>query len=429
MLGLAVDLDSGAIEYFKNGSSVYSTTTPWLVGSTWFPTFANETGATTKAFTVNFGQGGQSGLTYDSASGGYFKYIPPSGFKALSTANLPVPTIAIPKNYFDALTYTGNGSTQSITGLNFQPDFAWIKARSVAYYQRLIDSVRGSTKVFYLPTTDAETTIPNVNDGSFSFDANGFSLGNGVGMNESAQTYVSWLWKESPTSGMDIVTFSGTGSGSQNVAHSLGVAPSLMILKFRNTTSNFSIYHSALGNTKRLTFTTAAAETSSTYWNDTSPTATQFTVGSDLNQAFNYVVYLFADVAGFSKFGSYTGNGSATDGPFVYTGFKPRFVMVKRSTSVGNWYVLDTARNTYNPVENTLKPNTNAAEVAETIDEIDALANGFKIRGNDGALNANTDTYIYAAFADVPFYYSAQPAASVASASNAAVTFLMGMTF
>ena len=214
---------------------------------------------------VNFGQGGQSGLTYDSASGGYFKYTPPTGFKALSTANLPAPAIANPRNYFDAKTYTGNGSTQSISGLNFQPDFVWLKDRTSANSHGLFDSVHAATKYLSSDRQAVETTDAS---SLTSFDSAGFSLGSTAAFNTNGNSYISWNWKKSATSGFDIVTYTGTGV-TRTVNHSLGAAPSMILIKDRNQGAgyNWNVYHASLGNTKRIFLDATTDGNTAGVWN------------------------------------------------------------------------------------------------------------------------------------------------------------------
>ena len=431
VIGVAFDADAGTLTFYKNNSS-QGTAFTGLTSGPYFPAEGDGGGT---GGTFDFGQGGQSGLTYDSASGGTFKYTPPSGFKALSTNNLPAPTIAVPKNYFDAVTYTGSGTATSTWSgfVAFQPDLVWIKNRTDVASHALFDAVRGVQKFLSSDSTAAEDTDDT--ESLSSFDANGFSLGTGAStanVNTSAKNYISWLWKESPTSGVDIVTYTGTGV-AKTEAHALSSAPEMIIVKDRTaaSTNDWAVYHAANTSAPETDYlllnSTAATADDATYWNDTAPTASVFSVGTnaDVNTNTNsYVAYLFDQVEGFSKFGSYTGNGSA-DGPFIYTGFKPRYLLVKRTNTTGGWFVWDTARDTYNPAVAELLANTTAAEAGTA--DLDALSNGFKLRATTAGYNASGGTYIYAAFADIPFYYSAQAAAS--GVITSAVTFLMGMTF
>jgi len=438
---VALDYDAGKLWFGRNCSwfdagagtgNPAAGTNPTFTGlsGAYAPGLSIYNGNSGDADIANFGQGGTTTVTFDSASGGSFYCTPPAGFKALSTANLPVPTIAQPNKYFDAKTYTGNGSTQSIIGLNFQPDLVWLKDRTSANNHGLFDSVRGATKYLSSNLLAAETTDAS---SLTSFDSAGFSLGTTAAFNTNTNSYISWLWKKSPTTdGVDIVTYTGNGS-AHTISHSLGVAPQFIIIKKRSagTVNNWVIGNSASGWTGQLYFDTGTFSTNSGSFNNTAPTASVFTVGTDNTVNENtqtFIAYLFAPISGFSQFGSYTGNGSA-DGPFVYTGFKPRYVMIKSSTdgTGSNWVEHDSARDTYNPAGTTIFPNLTQAEQASN-NPIDILANGFKVRssGNDST-NVSGQTYIYAAFADVPFYYSAQPAAS--PVSNAAVSFLIGTPY
>lgn len=314
-----------------------------------------------------------------------------------------MPVINRGDDYFQAITYTGNGSTQTISGLRFQPDFVWIKGRSGATDHALYDAQRGVQKRLESNTTDAEASSDN---GVTAFTSDGFTLGSLAQVNTNGATYVAWCWKESPSAGFDIVTYTGTGA-NRTVAHSLGVAPSLMILKCRSTTYHWPVYHRSIGpvNVGFLNLTNAYAS-SPTTWNSTNPTSTEFSLGTDLTSNANgqtFVMYLFADVAGFSKFGSYTGNGSA-DGPFVFCGFRPRFVMVKNTSAAGAWMVFDTARSLENATNDVLEANTaNAEAVNLTNNLIDTLSNGFKLRGTQANGNASGNNYIFAAFAESPF--------------------------
>jgi hypothetical protein len=330
-----------------------------------------------------------------------------------------MPTINRGDDYFQAVTYTGNGSTNTITGLRFQPDFVWVKGRSGATDHALYDSVRGTTKDLVSNSTAAETTQST---GLTAFNSDGFTLGALAKMNTNAATYVAWCWKAggstssntsgtitstvsvNTTAGFSIVTYTGNSTSGATIGHGLGVAPKMIIVKTRNAADNWAVYHSSTGATQYLQLNTTNASASSiTLWNDTSPTPTVFSVGTnnDVNDsARTYVAYCWAEIAGFSKFGSYTGNGS-TDGPFVFTNLKPRFIMIKRTDTTSNWTILDTAREGYNVDNDPLYPNLSDAE--GTTDLADILSNGFKLRSTDASVNANTGTYIYAAFAESPF--------------------------
>jgi hypothetical protein len=386
VIGIAFDADAQSVTYYKNGSSIG--TQGSLGSGSWVTAVSEYNGSLSNH---NFGQRP-------------FAYTPPTGFKALNTGNLPEPTILKGNQYFDATTYTGNGTSQSVVNSGgMQPDFVWIKKRSAAGNNILFDALRGVNKYLISDSTIAEGTDVQT---LTAFNSNGFSYGNEASGNANAATYVGWQWKEGATQGFDIVTYTGTGV-ARTVAHSLGVAPSMMIVKRRNTTSDWIVWHSAFAGTEYIALnSTAAKATGATIWNSTSPTSSVFSVGTSGATNGNtdtYVAYLFAEVAGFSTFGSYTGNGSA-DGPFVFCGFRPRFVLVKQSSSSGNnWVIYDTARDTYNECDSILYPNLSNAEFSGTTVNLDILSNGFKPRDNWGGNNQSGSTYIYAAFAENPF--------------------------
>ena len=350
-----------------------------------------------------------------------FAHTAPSGFKALCTTNLPEPTVADGGDYFNAVLYTGNNSNgKAVTGVGFSPDFIWFKSRSAANGHCLVNRITGVSAGLGSDSTAAEQN-PNL----ASFDSDGFTVNSVVDFsstNASGNSIVAWNWKANGSgvsntdgtitstvsantdSGFSIVTWSGNGSGSSTVGHGLGVTPSFIIVKFRNAASSWSVYTASLGATKRLTLETTDAEaTNIGYWNNTSPTSTVFTLGSALSQSYNYVAYCFAPVAGYSAFGSYTGNGNA-DGPFVYTGFRPRYVMIKIATGdTGQWVIYDTARDTYNAMDLELQAESSNAENQLGSNPIDCLSNGFKIRSTTLRINRSTSTFIYMAFAENPF--------------------------
>jgi hypothetical protein len=397
IISVALDLDNGKIWWAKNG--VFQASGDPAAGTN--AAFTGISGS----YTAIFGDDTGGGITVAFNFGQRpFAYTPPTGFKALNTLNLPEPTILKGNQYFDATTYTGNGTSQSVVNSGgMQPDFVWIKKRSAAGNNILFDALRGVNKYLISDSTIAEGTDVQT---LTAFNSNGFSYGNEASGNANAATYVGWQWKEGATQGFDIVTYTGTGV-ARTVAHSLGVAPAMMIVKNRTTATGWLVYHASVGNTGALILNgTNATVTSADYWNNTSPTSSVFTVGVSNagNQSGNSLVaYLFAEVAGFSTFGSYTGNGSA-DGPFVFCGFRPRFVLVKQSSSSGNnWVIYDTARDTYNECDSILYPNLSNAEFSGTTVNLDILSNGFKPRDNWGGNNQSGSTYIYAAFAENPF--------------------------
>jgi hypothetical protein len=322
-------------------------------------------------------------------------------------------------DYFNPVLYTGNASSNAITGVGFAPDWIWIKSRSNgALNHALFDVLRGT------PRLDTSTTVA---EGEFNqlntYDTDGFTLKNELTVNQSGGSYVAWNWnaggstvtntagtissqvRANTTSGFSIVTYTGTGTNGATVGHGLGVVPDMIIVKRRNSTGQWATYHRSIGNTGALRLNaTSATITDVSFWNNTSPTSTVFTIGVDGDVNTNtgtYVAYCFDSISGFSAFGSYTGNGSA-DGPFVYLGFRPRWVLIKNaSAATWNWFLWDTSRDTYNAAGSVLLPNASDAELTNR--PIDILSNGFKIRATDTHTNGSGNTMIYAAFAENPF--------------------------
>jgi hypothetical protein len=322
-------------------------------------------------------------------------------------------TINKSSDYFNTKLYTGNGSTQSITGVGFQPDWLWIKNRDGTNNHILQDAVRGATKSLESDGTGAETTSSTR---VTSFDSDGFSIGSAGTNNTNTNNYVSWNWKANgqgsantdgditstvstnTTAGFSIVKYTGDGTTGQTVGHGLGSVPKLIINK-QLTSQNWFVYHHSIGNTKVLKLNTTDAETTTSGWNNTTPTSSVFTIGTSSStnvSGVDFINYCFAEKTGFSKFGSYTGNGNA-DGAFIYTGFKPAWIMLKDTNSgSAGWMMFDNKRLGYNVDNNALYPNATAAE--GTGDDVDLLSNGFKARSTDAGINTSGNSYIYMAF-------------------------------
>ena len=348
-----------------------------------------------------------------------------------------------PGLFFNTLLWTGDGaSTRSITGVGFQPDWIWVKCRSTGHDHYSWDSVRTNKKGLEPSDTSAERT-PTLG----SIDSDGFSFASLDSFyNANSDTYVGWNWRAgnssgssnsdgtitstvsaNTTSGFSVVSYTGTGSNA-TVGHGLGAVPKWIIIKQYSSsggTENWGVYHAGLGNTKYLFLNRTNAEaTSSIYWNDTTPTSSVFSIGTNdvvNNNTVSYIAYCFAEKKGYSKFGSYTGNGS-TDGTFVYTGFKPAWVMVKRTNTTGAWLMYDNKRNPHNLTDKKLLANEGGAENASTdpsgvtasTNNLDILSNGFKWRRADGYENASGSTYMYMAFAENPFVTAGTKAAGTA---------------
>jgi len=342
-----------------------------------------------------------------------FSYTPPTGFKALNTFNPPDPVIKKPNQYMDATTYTGTGASNAVVNsAGFQPDLVWLKNRNYGAGTNhvLVDSVRGASLGLASNLTNADFSTT----GNFSsINSNGFTVaGTAHDYNFSTDTFVGWQWKKGATPGFDIVTYTGNGTNGRTISHSLGVAPKMMIVKNRSSAESWGVYHASLPSAAYyliLNSTAAQDGTGGTIWNSTAPSSSVFTVGTSTysnSNGANYVNYLFAEIPGFSKFGSYTGNGSA-DGPFVYCGFRPKYVLLKSAVGqTGSWGIYDAVRGTYNVDDVRLFPNLSNAEAGADGVGIDILSNGFKIRTANSDLNTNGIGYIYAAFAENPFKYS-----------------------
>ncbi len=404
IIGTALDKDANTVEFFKNGVSqgVIS-----LVSTAVALGMIVQMG-TSAIMVANFGQRA-------------FAYTPPTGFKALCQANLPDPAILNPELHFDVRTRTGTAATYSVTDLLFQPDLAWIKSRGRAVDHALYDSVRGVQKQLESNQTGVETTETT---GLTAFNSNGYTGGalDQINGTTATNSFVDWLWKAGGAAvtnnngsissqvsanvlaGQSVVTYIGTGVNA-TVGHGLGTFPSLVIHFNRDVAYDHPVWHKALLGTEFVNLnTTAAKATDATLWNSAIPTSTVINLGTSGRTNYNHqVAYCFAEIAGYSKVGSYTGNGSA-DGPFVHLGFKPKFVMIKRTDSTGSWQVFDSIRAGYNVDNDQLVANTSAAEV--TTDLLDLTANGFKLRSTSTEVNASSGTYIFLAFADVPAKYS-----------------------
>ena len=330
-----------------------------------------------------------------------------------------------PSDYFNTKLYTGNGSTNAITGVGFQPDMCWWKMRSSTEEHALGDAVRAAGYIVKPNASDAQAQSASY---FASFDSDGFTLGSDTKTNGNSSTYASWNWKangagssntdgtitstvsSSTTSGFSVVKWTGSG-GNATIGHGLGAVPKMIIVKSLANATSWMVYHSAIGNNSEIYLNgTNAAAASSTAWQDTDPTSSVFYVaggaGDGVNASGDYIAYCFAEKQGFSKFGSYAGNASA-DGTFVYTGFKPAFVILKNTATTDSWVMFDNKRpNPYNVIGSILQPNTNIAETANSAFNIDFVSTGFKIRGTDGAVNGSGNTIIFMAFAAAPLVSS-----------------------
>ena len=527
ILGVKYDADARELHFLKNNVSQGSAISV-ASGFLYLAGFH----ANNSDITVNFGQdstfaGAKTAQGNTDANGiGNFFYAVPSGFKAMCSANLPDPTIKLPNKHFDTLLYSGTGSSNSITGLNFAPDWVWAKRRNAAgNHHLLIDQVRGGDKSLSSNLTDAENSNANR---SMTFNSNGVTWNSDTGnANASGGTYVLWNWdagetdgktytvtvvsdsgnkyrfdgfgtsavtldlaeggtyifnypsahpfkfsttadgthgggseyttgvthnsstqvtivvaasaptlyyycgshsgmggqvntnstlgssnfdgaiqstvKVNATAGFSITNFYPTAAGTAvTTGHGLGVTPDVAIVKSRGSSANWDVLHMSLGSSYKLYLNGTNAQISSGAWGSTDPTSSVFTYNPGNQNNNNQIAYCFSEVAGYSKFGSYTGNGNA-DGTFVFTGFRPAFILHKDANSTEQWQIKDTARDTSNPVDVYLHPNLSNAENTSTNASVDFLSNGFKIRTSDGSHNTSGNTYIYLAFAESPF--------------------------
>ena len=435
VIGVYFNADDGEISWYKNGTAMDSSPYSLSYSDGWIPYIAQLSGAGTCVGTL---------VTDENK----FNHTPPADALSLSTANMPEPTIGpnsdiITSEVFEPILYTGNGTSQSISTLEFQPDFTWIKSRDAADNHMLFDAVRGATKYLNSNTQNAEATDAQ---SLSSFNSNGFSVGNNVAVNTNAEDYVAWNWKISnsgvantdgtknstvyanPDAGMSIVTYVGSGaSGAGTVGHGLGAIPDVVLVKHYNPgfreydnvyySSNVSYFKSIGRNGGLQLHSSSAAFSSTNYWGTSDPTSTVFGVGSGTyigNNKQNYnniptvgadhIAYCFAEVEGFSSFGSYTGNGSA-DGPMIFTNFRPAFVIIKTTGQVGDWIMLDTKRDTYNVSKTRIDADLPNVEYAGE-DLMDILSNGFKLRTSSASKNPSGQQVIYMAFAENPFKYA-----------------------
>ena len=435
IVAMAVDMDNGAV-YFARANT-------WI--NSGVPTSGSaKTGAiATDLLTDNSGEHyiGVQGYNGSNSYGMYanfgqrpFTYTPPTGYKKLCAKNLPpnVPSIVRPQKHFTNVLYTGAGSgTQTITSLEFKPDFVWIKGRTNGWHV-LTDSVRGAGKIMASNESDAEATDSGAATAFQSFDISGFTVGynagwytNGSGSGAS-QNQIAWCWKAGGTAvsntdgsitssisanqeaGFSIVTYTGNGSGTgQTVGHGLGVAPSFIIVKSIGAARNWAVYYGDTGKALQLN-NTNAADTGS-YWNSTAPTSSVFSVAdvSETGKSEDYVAYCFANCEGYIKSGSYEGNGSSSDGSFVYTGFRPAFVMGKGLVSGAAWWIQDNATSPFNESSGVLEPNSSDDTYTSANPNLDFLSNGFKVRNNNSMFNSTSyDPFVFLAIAENPFKYA-----------------------
>jgi len=445
VMGVSVDASLGknnlTVQFYKDGVGIATLTG---IGATspveeWFPTKLPRSSGTADEAYFNFGQnptfsGNTTAGTFTDSNGkGLFKYEPPSGFLALCEDNLPTPAIKNPGEYFKTVLYGGDDSnSHSITGVGFKPDLVWIKRRNTAASHCIVDSVRGATLRLKSDTNTGdldESVVKSFNDDGFTV-----SIGSGGenATNNAGDTYVAWCWRAgagttstntdgsinsvvsvNQDAGFSIVSYAGNGSESATVGHGLGKTPSMVIAKERDGTNSWSVKHSSLAtNFVLLLNTTNGQRNASTSFSgggveNLAQNTFGFVSGTSnadnvVESGKNYIAYCWTEIEGFSKFGSYVGNGNV-DGPFVYCGFKPAVVIQKIITDTNNWIINDSSINSINPSTIGLRLNTNDEEIDSVSNILDFCSNGFKIRGAGSVMNTANETYIFAAFAESPF--------------------------
>ena len=428
IMGVKVDIDAKSIEFFRNGSSVYSTT--YTTDAEYFPFIEDTSGGRSTDAIANFGQdssfaGEKTAQGNTDANGkGDFYYSVPSGFKAICSANLPEPTIKLPNKHFAAFTYAGTGSSGDVVNItnsdvDFTPDFVWVKTRDVTNDHILSDAVRGGNKYLVSSENYAEQTDT---DKIRAFIQNGFESGTDGDTNWSGgRPFVAWNWnaggstvtntegtktaqvRANPTAGFSIISYTGDGTSGSTVGHGLGVAPKIMFHKNRDGANNWYTITTAIdGSPDYLYLNLTNSKLDSGV---TAPTSSlvYFTASTESNaNGTDYIMYAFSEVEGYSKFGSYVGNNNA-DGTFVFTNFSVAWLMVKETSSTSRWSIYDNKRDTTNPNTTYLRAQASNGDTVNSSNAVDFLSNGFKMRtGSSNEPNA-AHTYIYLAFAEAPF--------------------------
>ena len=443
IMSVAMNLDASpkTVQFYKNGSTIGSAENI-NSSATGHYTFMTK-GHNQSTVTMNAGQdssfagvktSGSANAADDNGFGDFY-YTPPSGFLSMTSANLPISDDIdpaqtddnIPTKQFNAITYTGNGSTNAITGLGFKPDLVWVKRRNSSGDNRLVDSSRGVGVALRSNVNGADVSESN---GVTAFGTDGFTLGSEGGYNASSDTFIGWCWRanggttttdtsgdistvrqSNTASGFAILTWSGNGSNNQRLPHGLGVKPALVIAKRRDSAQSWGVWTQYLGaNSKELQLESSSAQQNSgNGWYQSGMTTDFVGIGSDRNTSSSTnVAYVWADVEGSQKFGTYIGNNTDNDGPFVYTGFRPRMIVIKGATEAYPWFVFDSARNPHNLVDKHLRWNGADAEATEPTGarKVDFLSNGFKVMADAASINGDADTYVYMAWGDVPFKYN-----------------------
>ena len=450
IIGCALDMDNGKIYWSKDGTfqnsgnpatGTNAAHTGINTNFGYYMAFTDYNSGANGAVTINSGQdssfaGEKSTGSANASDGngfGDFYYTPPSGFLAVCSANMPTSEEIdpaetdneYPAKNFGVVTYSGTGSTQAITGLGFKPDLVWIKGRDDTTDHRLVNSSIGVGKALRSNTNGGDVSEAN---GVTAFGNDGFTVGSETGYNGSTINFVTWAWKANggttstntsgtiastvqanTNAGFSIVTYTGTGTAG-TIGHGLGKAPEWILVKNRDQADDWVIYHIFNGNTHYMKLNSGAGKIDNTFWNDTTPTSSVFSVSthhSNNASTEKYVAYCWAGIEGFSSFGGWTTASDNVKGPFIHCGFKPKFVMIKMMQTGDGWGILDSVRNTYNPRNTILFANTTAANSTNEAYDVDFLSTGFQVTTSNAQHNHTSyDPYIYMAFADVPAKYS-----------------------
>jgi hypothetical protein len=422
-INVAIDIDAGKIWFGNNGTWFDSGDPGAGTGGHSDATISSFPGRPTCGIWSNTNR---AIVTFNRAD---MAYTVPTGFKTFQVSELDDPTYApIPKgsDYFDIRTYGGSGSNPSNPlnpALDFQPDLVMVKSLSGAFGYTVWDSVRGGDENLFLHATSAEAVVSAIGGGGISgVTSNNIAVDAGSAsddnVNDAAYTYIAWCWKESPTAGFDIAGYVADGLDNFTFAHSLGVAPDFIIGKNRDSVTNWISYHANMLDASGVPVSDPETDYMSpnltlvrtdldTIWSDVAPDASNVTLGTNTSlngSGDNVVAYLFKGIPGFSRFGTYIGNGNA-DGPFVWCGFRPKFILTKNLANPNVWYIIDSERDGgINPIAREIRTDTSGAETTATI--TDFLANGFKVRDTDANTNTNADEFLYVAFAEHPFKYA-----------------------
>jgi hypothetical protein len=408
IIGIGLDMDNGNVRFYVNGTDLGQANTTSLIGARVSPAVNNDTNSA--SFKLNAGQRP-------------FTYTQPTDHLPLVTTSFADPTIADGSTAFDTSIWSGNSTQDRKISTAFSPDFVWVKRRSASKPHILVDTIRGDDNYLHSSSADPNQVQANL----LGLVSDGYELGTVESVNITGSTYVGWAWdagestvsntdgsittniRASASNGFSIIGFTGNGTVGATIGHGLNSAPEWLVFKNRNDTLNWYVYHKSAGHTNYLTLDRTHNAIANSFLNNTAPTSSVITLSNTAEVNANgqgIICYAWAPVEGYSAFGSYTGNGSA-DGPMVFTGFRARWLLLKRTDGTGDWFILDSERNLFNPTDSYLRPNLGSSELDNT-EFVDLLSNGFKIRATGNAYNGSGVTVLYAAYAEHPFASNAR---------------------